>query len=308
MAELVACGGGSNTSVDAASQGSASDAAMIDAANLDAAVDGSQPDCMLPISCPSATASHFSICGRVFDLESTAGLDDGVTDDGEPSQQVTVTVYDAVAFGSSSATAPPLLDAVPDTCGRFALANVALPQSGLVAVVTDDRAPAPDDRAATAIVMSASSAQLITGAIAWTLQRATDTAWSAAAALSGTSFAESGVVIPIFIDPTQPSMYPFPGTPVSGVTATRDGSTAAADDYYFTDVTHLERATIAGDATGADGTGLLLNGAGFQQYGGTGSEPANCQWQTTLDVPVIGVALVSTNLAVLTSDPSTLCR
>lgn len=297
---LAGCGGEAGVVVDAAP--------VPDVPGSD--VPEPPPDCTIPIACPGASNGHFSACGRVFDLETTVALDDGVAATGEPSQHVGVTLFDAIAYAMNPDGTPPIASAVPDSCGRFAFADQPLPAFGGAAIVIGEREPVTGDRVRTAITRSVGSGQVLPGVAAWTLRRATDVLWSTSAGLPAGTFSDIGFVLHVFVDARQPAVAPFAGTPVAGVVMTRDGTMQPTHDYYFTDLTATERTTIstALPMTGANGSGLLVDVPSFAQLGGTGSEPAGCAWPSTLAMTVPGIAFVAEHVAVVADDPSAICR
>jgi len=78
--------------------------------------------------------------------------------------------------------------------------------------------------------------------------------------------------------------------PRAGVTATRNGSTVAELDTYFSDSDAGDRLTAdsARTSTFTNGSALIANG-GQAIYSGTGGEPMGCTWPTVNTTTVPGV-------------------
>jgi hypothetical protein len=84
------------------------------------------------------------------------------------------------------------------------------------------------------------------------------------------------------------------GVPVSGVTVTRNGSAAPADDYYFSDSGADSRTTVnsAQTVTGANGAALVTD-SDLVTHSGTGSESGGCVWSEELTDAIAGVVTVA---------------
>jgi hypothetical protein len=247
--------------------------------------------CAEPLVCPPSTvANTVSLCGRVFDLEDSAPLDDGDPDNGEPYTTVELRVLDPIAF-IVNPSPPVLARATPDSCGRFAIANAPRPGHGLIALVTDDitdpetgQPQLGDNLVVAGIADAPQAGQVRANLRAWILRRSTDLAWSQAAGLTGESFGTRGVYIPIFLSGAAPAL-PFPLAPTPGVkVAIIDGSVSRAvlpeNDFYFEDTAPLTRLTLSAtrEETGANGTALYINQPGIADFSGLGATPPGMCW------------------------------
>lgn len=241
-------------------------------------------DCNAPIACADPGTGRFSICGRAFDLQDSSPLAGGVK----------LSVYDMLQFLQNPSTASAGASVVTDACGRFALTNVAVPGGSFALIAADDADASSDKWALTATARPVSNGAKIANTSAWALRRTTDTGWSSAVGLTGSTLADRGILVGIFIDPTKSPVAPFSGAPVAGVVATRSGVSAPANDEYFSDVAALSRTTIepAQSLTGVDGTVVLTGASSLEYYGGTGAEPVSCHWPSTLSSAPAGVVVV----------------
>jgi hypothetical protein len=244
---------------------------------------GTGDKCANPLPCPAPTNSqNNTLCGRVYDLEDTTPLDDGDDTNGTPSANIILQVYDPIAFVNNPSS-PPITTAMTDDCGRFVIQDVGpTPIDGTIAVATDDVSNVTaDNYVHTGIASLASQGQVLNGLHAFVFRRTTDQAWSTAAGLTTKTFGQTGVYIPIYINPQMPHVGPFGGTPTAGVTMTENASPITG--FYFTDTDPLKRQTIAASTvtvTGANGTGLYTMEKGLGQFSGMGMEPTSCVWPT----------------------------
>lgn len=278
---------------------------------IDARVeDGVFLACGVPTPCPAPSVSSVTVCGYLFDVETgstiaaagaTGALCDPLapTDDGPCALQVQF--YDPLAFAANPAGTSTLnVDAIEVfDCGAFRGIDVTRPFNGFLAVVTDD-AGAADRVAPTAISRPFNPREVATDFRAWSTRAATDQAWRASAGspFGGESFAEHGVHASIFLRN---------GTPAAGVTLTRGGNVAPADDYYFSDTTPI-RSTVdpAAMSTGPNGAGLLVNTA-LGNVSGEGGLPLACEWSSQLGTSVPGVVWLAEQYAHLAGDSGTAC-
>jgi hypothetical protein len=88
---------------------------------------------------------------------------------------------------------------------------------------------------------------------------------------AGATYAETGGIVGIFVDPAAAAEPPLAGGPVGGVAITRDGVATADDDSYFSNL-YADRTTVDADqdATGANGSALLVGSATPVPHSGTG--------------------------------------
>jgi hypothetical protein len=271
---------------------------------------GGGNDCSVPLPCPAPSGSgNVSLCGRVYDLEDTKPLDDGNPDNGEPWKTVELRVYDPIAFVANPAGARPIVKALPDSCGRFAILEVERPSNGFIAVATEDVTGADgmptlgDNLVQTGIAAPATAGVPITGMRAFIFKRTLDQTWSTAAGLTGgNTFGKMGVYIPIFVSGT--AAPPFLAGPTSGVTiaqvdpATGTRTPHPMNDYYFDDTDPLTRRMVSSSRamTGANGTGLYVM-SGLSQFSGTGGNPNGLCWAKDLAAAPVGGAYVQERIA-----------
>ncbi len=259
--------------------------------------EGVRLQCNVPLACPApSSATKQTICGQLYDLESSAMLRDPAesacttpTESGPCS--LGIEVFDAIAFASDVNSAPLPHGAVEiDGCGRFVIPDVQVSNAGpFVSLTIDDPAnPGPTGSTVTvAIAMRTSAGAATDGVEAWAVNESTTTQWTSTGgpALSG------GVFVPMFRAHQLGTPDTDPFEPQSGVTFTSQSST---QDYYFEAET-MPRTTVdtAAVATGVNGT-VLVSGAsindGALAYGGEGglSDP-NCRWsiQFGMSLPYI---------------------
>lgn len=242
-------------------------------------------------SCSTPAGGKITVCGQIADVENDDSLQavgaTGAPCDSIPSADgpcsVQIQFYDAVAFAANPATATPIAPATlyVDDRGRFRAEDLTPPAGGYVAIALDDAVGTTDRHRLTGVVTP-----VVVGAFhvvrAYVTRRQTDTAWSASAGLSGSTFADLGVIAAIFR---------YHGVGRAGVTITRSGASAPADDYYFVDAGQTRSAVDSAGPTGASGGVLLLN-SGLVQHSGTGGEPSSCQWPSRPAASIPGVVLV----------------
>lgn len=242
-------------------------------------------------SCPTPTSGKVSVCGQISDVETGDSLQasgaTGTPCDSTPSAagpcSLQIQFYDATAFAANPATATPvaLTHLYLDDLGRYRAEGLTPPAGGYLAVALDDAGGTSDRHRLTAVVTSvvAGTTELIR---AFVTRRQTDTAWTTSAGLSGSTFADRGVIAAIFR---------YQGAGRAGVTITRSDSAAPADDYYFVDAGQTLSAVDSAGPTGASGGVLLLN-SGLVPHSGTGGEPSSCQWPSRPAASIPGVVLV----------------
>ena len=242
-------------------------------------------------NCTTPAAGKVTVCGQITDVQSGDSLQaagaTGAPCDSTPSADgpcsVQIQFYDPVAFASNPATATPVMPAhlYVDDRGHYRAEDLTPPAGGYLAVALDDAGGTSDRHRLTAVVTSvvAGTSQMLR---AFVTRRQTDTAWTTSAGLSGSTFADRGVIAAIFR---------YQGLGRAGVTITRNGTTAPADDYYFVDAGQTRSAVDSAGPTGASGGVLLLN-SGLVQHSGTGGEPSSCQWPSRTAASIPGVVFV----------------
>jgi hypothetical protein len=244
------------------------------------------------------------VCGRIFDTEDSLALDDADGSNGEPFRGVEVRFYEPLGFVADPVGTMPLRVEYPDSCGRYKAIDVPRQASGYIAVATEDNQSDADPSDLYLLTGSATatpSGALITGLNGFVTRRTTIEGWDTSATSGGcapaSSFAVGGVYLPVFLDPAA-ELFPFHGTPAPNVVITEGAtSTQPTKDFYFGDTDPLARTMIdcALDATGANGSGLMIN-TGLMNHSGIGGEPAGCTWPVTLSASVPGVVFIQERL------------
>jgi hypothetical protein len=242
-------------------------------------------------SCPTPAGGKITVCGQIADVQNDDSLQaagaTGASCDPTPSANgpcsVQIQFYDAVAFAANPAGATPIAPATLylDDRGRFRAEDLTPPAGGSIAIALDDAVGTTDRHRLTGVVtpVVAGASHLLR---AYVTRRQTDSAWTASAGLSGSTFADLGVIAAIFR---------YHGVGRAGVTITRSGSAAPADDYYFVGAGQTRTAVDSAGPTGASGSVLLLN-SGLVPHSGTGGEPSGCQWPSRSAASIPGVVLV----------------
>ncbi|MGB7212321.1 MAG: hypothetical protein WBC97_06785 [Gemmatimonadales bacterium] len=243
------------------------------------------------LDCPAPVAGKITVCGQIADVESGAFLEAagatgapcGTSPSADGPCSVAIGFYDADDFAANPSAATPLASATlyVDDRGRYRAENLTAPPSGYLAVSVDD-ALGTDDRHRPTVVVTPTAVGEFQVLRAFVTRNQTDSAWSAAAGLVGPTFADSGVIAAIFR---------YQGVGRSGVTITRSGTTAPADDYYFSDAGQTHSTVVSSGPTGTNGGALLLN-SGLVQHSGTGGEPTACHWPSTIAASIPGVVFV----------------
>lgn len=244
-----------------------------------------------PIDCPNPASGKITVCGQINDVENDAPLEatsaTGAECDSTPAADgpcsIQIQFYDAADFAANPAAATPIAPAhlYVDDHGRYRAEDLTPPAGGYVAIAVDDAVGTTDRHRTTSVVTSVAvgTFQVLR---AYVTRAQTDTAWTASAGLAGPTFADRGVIAAIFR---------YQGVGRAGVTITRSGAPAPADDYYFLDAGQTRSAVDSSGPTGASGGALLLN-SGLVQHSGTGGEPGSCQWPSRPAASIPGVVFV----------------
>jgi hypothetical protein len=245
--------------------------------------------CDAPLACPAPEAGHQTICGQLFDLEDGSEFE-AVGATGTPCTTPTVDgpcsldirAYDALAFSTDPMSAMPLVTGAVyiDDCGRYRVADIAVPSGPFIELVIDDddfSEAGPAGSTNTVGVSVSKQAGVATEDVGgWVASEATTDLWEA----SGGPPVSGGLFIPIFFESMDPSNRDLQ----DGVTLSRSGSPAPLQDNYFV-ATEAARRTVdpAATATGINGT-VLVTGASVSDgvvYSGTGGGvSADCVWET----------------------------
>gem|GEM_PF-1880142 len=254
--------------------------------------EGLIPQCREPTN-----GNLVSICGQLIDIQTNlnfdeADADDNITlcDQANPTTSgpcsVQVRAFNPLGFTPESA--PQDVGGVfTDNCGRYALNDVELPSTGIVAVATSDVFEPGEDEGdkvadtyrdtGTAVILGAGElAQGITVAVT---RNATDEAWttSAGGPFEGNTLAQRGLFVLAYVVEETDGLGPR-----DGVRVIRDGSPVFENIFYFGDTEADTRDTIDTEATrtGVNGTVLLVEQVVGSLFGGQGSEPNGCVWPT----------------------------
>jgi hypothetical protein len=267
--------------------------------------EGGECDESRPITCPAPPPNRASICGRIYDTQTSTVVPEAIA------LNLEVRIYDPIGFVMNPTGTAPLATIYPDKCGVYKALDQIVPPSGFIAVATDDLDQdddgVPDSGMdlfrLTGIAAAADQGQTLGDVNAFNTRIETDMMWTTTAGLTGQTFAERGVYVPIFLDPLSGDVGPFGGTPTAGVNTTQGGSTDDAKDYYFADTDPLLRGTAIPDTTpgvldgtGVNGSGLWINGT-LIMFSGVGGEPADCMWPANLAATVPGVVFVQERIA-----------
>jgi hypothetical protein len=260
------------------------------------------------IPCPQPDAGKVVVCGWLRDAEtdellggmseSGARCDvDNPTDTGPCSLQIEA--YDALTFAGDPTGTPPLPtdQIIVNNCGRYVIDNAPAPALNFIGVAADDNENGTVDNVVlSGVVIPSSPGLRYDGLDAFVVTNASDTKWSGQAGLTGQTFGERGVFMPIFS---------HKGTPIEGVVVIENGSTQPSEDYYFSDTDPFERSMVdpAQSSTGPNGSGLLINSQ-LTQHSGQGSEGMleGCQWPENLATSVAGLYFVSRRESIDSND------
>jgi hypothetical protein len=242
-------------------------------------------DCDSKLPCESPDSDKVSICGRIYDTETTKPVGDG-----SALPPLSIKFFDPIEFNDKGSLSEVKGTGAIDKCGRYSAKNVSRPGTGFLALAVDDEgAPQVDVYALTAVPMETEGGQVIGNLVGFITKRETLRKWNDSAGLkemdvNGNPYIEhQGIYMPIFIDTTKPPVPPFRGTPVVGVQVTVGGTTKVDPaDEYFDDTDPLSRTNLkpAQAATGPNGSGILLH-ASLGTYSGKGAEPDKCMWPAT---------------------------
>lgn len=223
-------------------------------------------DCSQPLACAVPSAGFACIAGQLTDAAATSplharfnvGLACGSGAIGGPCD-LAVTAHDAVDFQTNPGGSFPLAagDIVVDGCGRYRFANLSVPASGHVAIVSDD-APGGSAYMPAATPHALAPSQRVDGVTAIAARLDDVTAWGL---MAGQDYLNDGVLL---------FAFSTNGIPTAGVAVAGTGTA-----HYFSDV-DAQRFSVsaAATATGADGSALFVGTANVA----AGGESAGCMW------------------------------
>lgn len=241
--------------------------------------------CSAPIACPNPSAGdRQTICGQLFNFETnqpfaasgatgaqcTAGATTGPCALG-------VRAFDAIAFGTNPSTATPLAVAETyiDDCGRYRLADISVPAGPFIGLGIDDANMAMQGPAGVTNTIGVAIPKVggtatknFEGFIA---TKATTDGWTG----SGGPAMSGGIFAMVY------RAGKTGATNRAGVTMTKGGLPAPANDFYFT-AAQTTRTTVdaAATVTGANGTVLVTGAtlADMMAYSGIGGLPPECKY------------------------------
>ena len=239
--------------------------------------------CDAPIACPNPTAGKQTICGQLFDFQTSqpfaasgaVGTRCTTAATSGPCALV-IRAFDAIAFGTNPSTAVPLAvgESYIDDCGRYRLGDITVPPGPFIGLGIDDANMAmagPAGVTNTVGVATQKAPGVATKSFeTFVAPKATTDGWTA----TGGPPMSGGVFAMVFRAGKTGAAHQ------SGVT--RAGP-AVGTNYYFI-AAQDTRTTIdsAATVTGANGT-VLVTGATLLQgftYTGTGGLPAACQYSS----------------------------
>jgi hypothetical protein len=243
--------------------------------------------CGTPVACPNPTAGDKqTICGQLFDFETNAPF----VASGATGAQCTpgattgpcalgIRAFDAIAFGTNPGTATPLAVAETyiDDCGRYRLADISVPAGPFIGLGIDDANMAMQGPAGVTNTVGVATPKVAGTATkdfeGFIATKATTDGWTA----SGGPPLSGGIYAMVFR-----STSTCTGNR-AGVTVTRQGAPAPANDTYFP-AAQTTRTTVdtTASSTGANGTVLVINASVAESlaYSGTAGLPAECRYST----------------------------
>lgn len=241
--------------------------------------------CNAPIACPAPAAGKQTICGQLFDFETNqpfaAAGAMGTRCTGTATSgpcALGIRAFDAIAFGTNPATAVPLAvgETYLDDCGRYRLKDITVPAGPFIGLGIDDAnmAMAGPAGVTNAIgIATAKTPDMATrGFEGFIAAKTTTDAWAA----SGGPPLSGGVYALVF------RAHKTGTDNQAGITMTRAGSPAPANDFYFTPA-QTSRTTVdpSANVTGQNGTALVINASVAEAlaYSGAGL-PAECTYTT----------------------------
>ena len=255
--------------------------------------------CSAPIACPNPAPGKQTICGQLYNIEDNvafaaagaAGARCPTTPTADGPCALTITSYDAIAFGTNPATAAPLAvgEIYIDDCGRYRVTDITLPPGPFIGLGIDDKGipNGPAGVTNTVGVAIPKTASMATREFeAFVAKKATTDKWTA----SGAPSISGGFYVQIF----RAKKTGFETQ--MGVQSIRGGNPNTSNDYYFTPAqTTRETILTSATTTGANGTALVTN-AGVAEgptYSGMGGIPGECVWETKAGASIPGIVFVS---------------
>ncbi|HUJ59202.1 MAG TPA: hypothetical protein VLX92_11940 [Kofleriaceae bacterium] len=260
--------------------------------------------CGAPFACPTpSSGSKQTICGQLYDLESNQPFADtgatgamcAATPTASGPCSLAIQAYDAIAFGMNPTTTPPLANGgvYIDDCGRYRVTDIDVPSGPFIGLGIDDPAnPGPGGTTNTVGVATPDNPGNATKDFeAWIVTQATTDGWTS----SGGPPLSGGIYVGIFRTHMLGNGDPL--AVQSGVTFTKSGTPIPGDDFYFTaaQTTH-DTIDPTATATGANGTGLLINVSVNDSlvYSGTGgiTDTVDCKWETHAAAALANIVFV----------------
>lgn len=266
---------------------------------------GTGGGCMEEIRCPAPEAGRATLCGRIWDSETDQPIPpegNGTnTDRCDPMAPTTsgpcslrLRFFDALDFAMNPSGAVPIMPmggVYTDNCNRYKGENMPRATFGFIGIAVDDApgiTPTVPHRL-TGVATSNALASPGQGFRAYITKVSTDMMWTTTSGIGGAqTFAQRGVLGIVFH---------YPGEmPRSGVRIRRSGSFIPQDDFYFSDAGRMRTTVMPHvgntDATGMNGTGLVINSDTPIAHDGVGSEPNGCIWPSNLAASIPGVVFM----------------
>jgi hypothetical protein len=257
--------------------------------------------CNSALACPTGAPGKMTICGRIFNVDDGSNFaaanptatmcpaGNGATT-GPCALQLNP--YNAIDFAGNPSGASPLpaSSIYIDDCGRYKIVDITLGPASFVGIGLDDRSGlGPTGLTVTSgAAVPAAMGTAIKDLDLYVVKGTTIASWTASGGFANSILA-GGVYLNVFKGASTGTTF------ASGVTITRGGQMQPLDDYYF-GANDAMRTTIdpAANATGVNGTGIMVNSSSLGAHGATGGIPATCAWETKVGASIPGIVLVQT--------------
>jgi hypothetical protein len=256
--------------------------------------------CSAKLACAPPAAGKHTVCGQIYNFETGQPFAEA----GATGQQcgtgattgpcaLSIRAYDAAAFAGGSTT-PLVTGAVYiDDCGRYAVPDIPIPASTVLALGVDDTAAMGPGGVTNAVGVAKAgvAADMVTRDFeAFIVAGATLAGWAPNTANGPPFGASNGIYAAVF----RGHHTGFDVVP--NVMLTRNGATDGTRDYYFTNVANRTALDPAATSTTMNGSGLYNIDPTTQRltdaYAGTGGLPAGCIWEPHGGASVGGVIYV----------------
>lgn len=260
---------------------------------------GGGTGCAARLDCSAPADGKHTICGQLYDFETmqpyadpgavgtrcAAGATSGPC-------AIGVRAFDALMFATNPSATPPLATdpLYMDDCGRFRVAEIPVPTTGLVALGIDDATQGPGGLTNAVGVATLATANTSTPDLdGYIVRKSTTDAWVQA----GAPNIGNGYYIPVFRG------HRSGLDTVAGVTVTYGLATALPPtqtdvnrDFYFPPEATARTTLATANMTGANGTAVFSGATLTERYSGQGSLPANCRWDIHAGASTPGVVFI----------------